>query len=157
MRPTLTARVRDRAPAEIHIPAETNVTDRRMVSPRSAATRPLGTPRTAAIEPVTAKARLSDRTSAAVTPALLAAFLWKRATPLAGAASVGMGILSTLLFALWIRGGATFDWGFIEINQDTAYDYIIYPAFIASVVTLVVVSLLGKAPDESKWKPFTAD
>ena len=30
----------------------------------------------------------------------------------------------------------------------------IYPAFIASVLTLVVVSLLGKAPDEAKWRPF---
>lgn len=91
---------------------------------------------------------------AAVTPALLAAFLWKRATPAAGAASVAVGILSTVIFALWINTGASFDWGFIVINQDTAYDYIIYPAFTASVLTLVVVSLLGKAPDESKWKPF---
>ncbi len=91
---------------------------------------------------------------AAVTPALLAAFLWKRATPLAGAASVAVGILSTILFALWINAGAEFDWGFIQINQDTAYDYIIYPAFILSVLTLVIVSLLGKAPDESKWRPF---
>jgi SSS family solute:Na+ symporter/sodium/proline symporter len=91
---------------------------------------------------------------AAVTPALLAAFLWKRATPAAGAASVGMGIVSTVVFAVWVNAGATFDWGFIEINQDTAYDYIIYPAFIASVLTLIVVSLLGKAPDESKWLPF---
>ncbi|MDH3403094.1 MAG: sodium:solute symporter family protein [Acidobacteriota bacterium] len=94
---------------------------------------------------------------AAVTPALLAAFLWKRATPAAGAASVAMGIFSTVLFAVWVSTGATFDWGFIQIDQDTAYDYIIYPAFIASVLTLVVVSLLGKPPEESKWKPFAAE
>lgn len=94
---------------------------------------------------------------AAVTPALLAAFLWKRATPIAGMASVAVGIASTIVFALWVNAGATFDWGFIEINQDTAYDYIIYPAFIASVLTLIIVSYLGKPPSEDKWKPFMAD
>ncbi len=94
---------------------------------------------------------------AAVTPALLAAFLWKRATPLGGMASVATGILSTVAFAVWVNAGHEIDWGFIQINADTAYDYIIYPAFILSVVALVVVSLLGKAPDAEKWRPFVAE
>lgn len=94
---------------------------------------------------------------AAVTPALLAAFLWRRATPTAGMVSVITGIVATIGFAVWVNAGHTMDWGFIQINADTAYDYIIYPAFILSVLALVVVSLLGKAPDESKWRPFMAD
>jgi SSS family solute:Na+ symporter/sodium/proline symporter len=91
---------------------------------------------------------------AAVTPALLAAFLWKRATPMGGMCSIATGILATIGFAMWINAGHSMDWGFIQINEDTAYDYIIYPAFFLSVFALVAVSLLGKAPDEAKWRPF---
>ncbi len=93
---------------------------------------------------------------AAVTPALLAAFLWKRATPMGGMCSVAMGILSTIVFAFWVNGGGEIDLGFISVNQDNAYDYIIYPAFILSVLTLVIVSLLTPKPDEEKWRPFAA-
>jgi SSS family solute:Na+ symporter/sodium/proline symporter len=94
---------------------------------------------------------------AAVTPALLAAFLWRRATPAAGMASVIAGIVSTIAFAVAVNLGWEYQVGFIDINADTGYDFIIYPAFILSVLTLVGVSLLGKAPDESKWRPFVAD
>ncbi|MEM8963283.1 MAG: sodium:solute symporter family protein [Acidobacteriota bacterium] len=94
---------------------------------------------------------------AAVTPILLAAFLWKRATPTGGMASAAVGILSTIIFAIWVNNGGTIDLGILQITQDNAYDYIIYPAFTLSVLTLVVVSLLGAPPDESKWKPFEAD
>jgi hypothetical protein len=33
-------------------------------------------------------------------------------------------------------------------------DYIILPAASASILCLIVVSLLTPAPPESKWKPF---
>ncbi len=91
---------------------------------------------------------------AAVTPALLAAFLWKRATPVGGMASVAVGILATVAFAVAVNSGAEIDLGFIQVTQDNAYDYIIYPAFILSVLTLVIVSLVTPKPPEEKWKPF---
>ncbi|MCG8461260.1 MAG: sodium:solute symporter family protein [Holophagales bacterium] len=94
---------------------------------------------------------------AAVTPALIAAFLWKRATPAGGMSSLAAGILATLGFAIWVNAGGTMDFGPLQINQDTAYDYIIYPAFALSLVTLVGVSLLGKPPEEAKWRPFVAE
>ncbi|HEX4953975.1 MAG TPA: sodium:solute symporter family protein [Thermoanaerobaculia bacterium] len=83
---------------------------------------------------------------AAVTPALLAAFLWKRVTPLAGTLSVGAGMLATVVFGILYEAGLS-KWD---------YDYIIYPAGGASILCLIVVSLLGKPPAEEKWRPFWA-
>jgi len=76
---------------------------------------------------------------AGLTPAILAAFLWKRATPAGGLASVAGGMAGTLVakFIFHIEG-----------------DYIIYPAIILSLICLVVVSLLTPKPEEEKWKPF---
>ena len=73
---------------------------------------------------------------AAVTPAVMAVFFWKRATT-AGA------ILSIVL-------GAALTVGLNLAN----YDLAIYPALGASVVSLIVVSLLTPPPDPAKWKPF---
>jgi SSS family solute:Na+ symporter/sodium/proline symporter len=81
---------------------------------------------------------------AAVTPALLAAFLWKRVTPAGGVASIAAGMVVTLVF------GALNSLGYTEWD----YDYIIYPAGGASLVCLIVVSLLTPASEEAKWKPF---
>ncbi len=81
---------------------------------------------------------------ASITPALLAAFLWKRVTPAGGVTSVAAGMFVTILFGLLNSIGVT--------NWD--YDYIIYPAGAASIICLVVVSLLTKPSPEEKWKPF---
>lgn len=91
---------------------------------------------------------------AAVTPALLAAFLWKRVTPLAGTISVAAGMIATVAFALLARFGGmeSLNLGFVEMPLE--YDYIIYPAGVASILCLVLVSLAGKRPPEEKWKPF---
>ncbi len=90
---------------------------------------------------------------AAVTPALLAAFLWKRATPAGGAASVGAGISVTLLFAILARTGMeSLNLGRFQLPLDP--DYIIYPAATASFVALIAVSLLTPPPSEDKWRPF---
>lgn len=91
---------------------------------------------------------------AAVTPALLAAFLWKRVTPLAGTLSVAAGMLATVAFALLARFGGMerLDFGFVSMPLE--YDYIIYPAGTASILCLVLVSLFGKRPPEEKWRPF---
>ena len=90
---------------------------------------------------------------AAVTPALLAAFLWKRVTPQGGMASIASGIVGTVVFAGMARFGfETLPLGFMDMPLD--YDYIIYPAGFLSVASLVIVSLLTPPSDEAKWKPF---
>ncbi len=91
---------------------------------------------------------------AAVTPALLAAFLWRRITPLAGTVSVAAGMIATAVFALLARFGGieTLNLGFWDMPLE--YDYIIYPAATASILCLLVVSLFGKATPEEKWRPF---
>ena len=61
---------------------------------------------------------------AAVTPALLAAFLWKRATPAGGMVSVAAGIVCTIVFAALSRAGVEYlPLGFVNMPLD--YDYII--------------------------------
>jgi SSS family solute:Na+ symporter/sodium/proline symporter len=89
---------------------------------------------------------------AAVTPALLAAFLWKRVTPAGGTASVAGGMIGTIVFAGLARSGME---SFLGMPLD--YDYIIYPAGAISIIALIGVSLLTAPSDESKWKPFFPD
>ena len=81
---------------------------------------------------------------AAVTPALLVAFLWKRVTPAGGVASIAAGMLVTFIFGLLNSLGIT-SWD---------YDYIVYPAAGASIVMLVLVSLLTPPSPPEKWQPF---
>jgi SSS family solute:Na+ symporter/sodium/proline symporter len=90
---------------------------------------------------------------AGLTPALLAAFLWKRVTPAGGTASIAAGMLTTVLITwqqapltAWLRGS----WGF----TGDVTEYMIYPAVIASIAALVIVSLLTPPPPEAKWRPF---
>ncbi len=90
---------------------------------------------------------------AAVTPALLAAFLWKRVTPLGGMVSIAAGIVATIIFAAMARFGvAAIPLGFFDLPL--RYDYIIYPAGLASLLSLIVVSLATPPSPEEKWKPF---
>ena len=92
---------------------------------------------------------------AAVTPALLAAFLWRRVTPAGGTASVAAGMITTVVFALVARSGVeSLDLGLFQLPL--GYDYIIYPAGAASLLCLVVVSLLTARSPEEKWRPFWA-
>jgi SSS family solute:Na+ symporter/sodium/proline symporter len=83
---------------------------------------------------------------AAVTPALLAAFLWKRVTVQGGVTSVAAGMIVTAIFGFLNAVGV--------INLD--YDYVIYPAGSASIIALIVVSLLTAPSPEEKWRPFWA-
>jgi SSS family solute:Na+ symporter/sodium/proline symporter len=90
---------------------------------------------------------------AGLTPALLAAFLWKRVTPAGGTASIAAGMLVTTLITVWkeplgawLRSG----WGF----TGDVTEYMIYPAVLASIACLVGVSLLTPPPPEEKWRPF---
>lgn len=83
---------------------------------------------------------------ASITPAVLAAFLWKRATPSAGAASIVAGMITTLA------------WQFlIQPNLDPAglgAFRAVIPALLFSTLTLIAVALATKPPDPSKWRPF---
>jgi solute:Na+ symporter, SSS family len=90
---------------------------------------------------------------AGLTPALLAAFLWKRVTPAGGTASIAAGMLVTTLIT-WQQQGLsawlTASWGHpVDVTE-----YMIYPAALASILFLIVVSLLTPAPTEAQWKAF---
>ncbi|HEX6212616.1 MAG TPA: sodium:solute symporter family protein [Methylomirabilota bacterium] len=87
---------------------------------------------------------------AAITPALLAAFIWPRATRAAGVASIGTGMVTTLGWEIAAR---------MRAGADGAADYIwnlptVYPAFVLSVGVLVVVSLLTRPPTEEDLAPL---
>jgi SSS family solute:Na+ symporter/sodium/proline symporter len=69
---------------------------------------------------------------AGITPALLAAFVWPRATREAGTASILAGTVTTLV---WEIAGLTATGYPLGINT-------IYPALIASIATLVVVTMV---------------
>jgi SSS family solute:Na+ symporter len=90
---------------------------------------------------------------AGVTPALLAAFLWKRVTPAGGTASIAAGMIVTTLIT-WQQQPLTAwmnaRWGF----TGDATEYMIYPAVLASILCLVGVSLATPPPSPEKWKPF---
>ncbi|MEE8521735.1 MAG: sodium:solute symporter family protein [Gemmatimonadota bacterium] len=86
---------------------------------------------------------------AGITPALLAAFLWKRTTTAGGVASiaVGMGVTLAITIINWFfQSGSGHPW--IET------DYIVLPAASLSILTLVAVSLATPAPAREKWAPF---
>ena len=74
---------------------------------------------------------------AAVTPALLAAMLWPRATRQGGVASIAVGMALTLGWEIYARAAG----GEYLLGAPT-----VYPAFIGSVLALVVVSLATPAP-----------
>lgn len=81
---------------------------------------------------------------AGITPALIATFFWKRATPLAGALSIGAGMIVTVAWEIAKKIIGEFPLGVPSI----------YPALFCSLLLLFIVSYMGKPPEESKWKPF---
>jgi SSS family solute:Na+ symporter/sodium/proline symporter len=90
---------------------------------------------------------------AGITPALLAAFLWKRVTPAGGTSSIAAGMLVTTLITVfqapltvWLNER----WGF----TGDVTEYMIYPAVLSSILCLVVVSLLTRPAAEARWRHF---
>jgi SSS family solute:Na+ symporter/sodium/proline symporter len=75
-----------------------------------------------------------------LTPALMAAFFWKRATPAAGVASIAAGMIVTLVWEIAGQPG------------DLAT---VYPALIASLSCLVLVSVFTAPPDSERLAPFS--
>jgi SSS family solute:Na+ symporter/sodium/proline symporter len=90
---------------------------------------------------------------AGLTPALLAAFLWRRVTAAGGTASIAAGMLVTTLITVFqerLSAWLSASWG----RSVDVTEYMIYPAVAASIACLVVVSLLTPRSPEEKWKPF---
>ncbi|MEE9441763.1 MAG: sodium:solute symporter family protein [candidate division Zixibacteria bacterium] len=74
-----------------------------------------------------------------ITPALLGAFFWKRATAAGGVSSIASGMLVTLI---WEFGNQPFDIPTV------------YPALGISLFCLIIGSLITEKPSAEKWKPF---
>jgi SSS family solute:Na+ symporter/sodium/proline symporter len=92
---------------------------------------------------------------ASLTPALLAAFLWKRVTPQGGAACIAGGLGSIVGIAILDRIGVDFTTALGGMEFDFASsDYIVIPGVIISTALLVGVSLATPRSAAEKWRPF---
>ena len=78
-----------------------------------------------------------DVYGAGITPAVVAAFFWKRATTAGGLSSICAG---TLVAVAWKIG-----------RYETP---MIFPALAASLACLIGVSLLTPPPRDEQWRPF---
>ena len=88
---------------------------------------------------------------AAITPPLLAAFLWKRATWQGAVSSIVVGSVVTLVWMFYLANQPYYsDWN--PFLQEATY-----PAVALSILTLVGVSLLTPKPSDEVWKPFFND
>lgn len=77
---------------------------------------------------------------AAVTPVIMAVFFWKRATAQGAVTSIVLGTVLTIV------------WNVVPGWKERMEP--VYPALAASVVSLIVVSLLTPRPPEEKLRPF---
>jgi SSS family solute:Na+ symporter/sodium/proline symporter len=82
--------------------------------------------------------------SAALTPVILAAFFWRRATAKGAVASIAAGTVVTV----------GWDWLTPHLPAVIGARDAILPALIASLLCLLVVSLATKPPSESHLRPF---
>lgn len=82
---------------------------------------------------------------AGLTPALLAAFLWKRVTTAGGVASIATGMGVTLLITILNS---------VLTQPVMSTEYIVLPAAGASVLALIVVSLMTEPDPKEKWEKF---
>jgi len=82
--------------------------------------------------------------SAALTPVILAAFFWKRATAKGAVASIAAGTAVTV------------GWQYLTpyLPKMLADRAAILPALLASLLGLFAVSLLTKAPSAEQLRPF---
>ncbi len=84
--------------------------------------------------------------SAALTPVILAAFFWRRATAVGAVVSIAAG---TFVTVLW-------DTAMVKAHLPgalAARDAIL-PALVASLLGLAVGSMLSPAPSETQLRPF---
>ena len=86
-----------------------------------------------------------------ITPALMAAFLWKRATAVGALASIVTGSSVTLIWTYVLP-----DWsGFTSMHP--FLQELTYPAAGLSILALVAGSLLTPAPPRETWEQFFND
>ena len=78
---------------------------------------------------------------AGITPSLIAAFVWPRATATGAVASIATGILVTIL---WETFGSKV-WSALPFGEGAAPETV-YPALLLSVAALVFGSLATRAP-----------
>lgn len=74
-----------------------------------------------------------------ITPAVMGAFFWKRATAAGGVAAISSATIVTILWEV--------------MGQPFAIPTV-YPALGLSLLLLIGVSLLTPKPSEEKWRPF---
>jgi SSS family solute:Na+ symporter len=84
--------------------------------------------------------------SAALTPVILAAFFWKRATAAAAVTSIALGTVVTV--------GWDTDFVRHALPKVIAERDAILPALLASLLALFVVSLVTARPSEAQLRPF---
>jgi SSS family solute:Na+ symporter len=81
---------------------------------------------------------------AGLTPALIATFFWKRATPKAGVISILAGMSVTVVWEVINKISGNLPLGVPAV----------YPALISSVTLLILVSLFDTPPPQEKLQPF---
>ncbi len=86
-----------------------------------------------------------------ITPSLLAAFLWKRATKEGAIASILTGTIITIIWSYFLPSWHGFN------NLNPFLQELTYPAALLSILALIIVSLLTPAPDKASLKPFFKD
>ena len=92
---------------------------------------------------------------ASLTPALLAAFLWRRVTVAGGVACIAGGLGALIGIAAASRLGIDFTLTLGRTEFDFASsDYIVIPGVFVSIGLMVIVSLLTKPSPREKWEPF---
>ncbi len=92
---------------------------------------------------------------ASLTPALLAAFLWRRVTVAGGVACIAGGLGALIGIAAASRLGVDFTLTLGRTEFDFASsDYIVIPGVLVSIGLMVIVSLLTKPSPREKWEPF---
>jgi len=88
---------------------------------------------------------------ASLTPSLLAAFLWKRATKEGAVASIMTGASITIIWTYFLPNWIGFN------NLNPFLQELTYPAAGLSILVLIVVSLLTPAPKKESYEQFFND
>ncbi len=88
-----------------------------------------------------------DVYGAGITPAVVAAFFWKRTTTAGGLSSICAGTIVAVVWKIW----------HFEEASRAMFGFrvpVIFPALAASLACLILVSLLTAPPRQEQWRPF---
>jgi len=87
---------------------------------------------------------------AAITPALMGAFFFRKATTAGGIASIGGGMVMTLIWEIWNLDAAEVVLPLVGMTTIPT----VYPSLIVSIFSLIGVSYLTGPPESEKVKIF---